>query len=126
MEICIGTGFGLVNGSCSNQGSKSKSDREPTPQGRRSFCGISGGRKMCGWNVPPPTVRHNTEASVTFLMECSCAGVKELSNPAFSYQKRSPLRELLNCCAMIQAKVGPTKPPTTGLSAIPPTKRSIS
>ncbi|KNC29476.1 hypothetical protein FF38_06679 [Lucilia cuprina] len=115
-----------AKGSCSSQGLISKSPKGGTPQGRRTLSGNSAGKKICGWKVPPPTARHKTDAKDTRRIECNWAGVKELSKPPFSYQNLSPLRELLNCCAIIQAKVGPTKPPTTGLSAIPPTNRSIS
>lgn len=46
-----------------------------------------------------------------------------MKNP---YQNRSPFRRFENCWAIIQAKVGPTSPPTTGLSAIPPVNKSMS
>ncbi len=37
-----------------------------------------------------------------------------------------PWRRFRNCWAMMQAKVGPTMPPTTGFSAMPPANKSIS
>lgn len=43
-----------------------------------------------------------------------------------TYQNRSPFLKLENCCAIMQANVGPTSPPTTGLSAIPAVNKSIS
>ena len=44
----------------------------------------------------------------------------------FSYQNRSDFLEIWNCCPRRQANVGPTTAPVKGLSAKPPTKRSMS
>ncbi|XP_031772855.1 uncharacterized protein LOC116414501, partial [Apis florea] len=56
----------------------------------------------------------------------SCPAVKPFSSREFSYQNLSPRRRLLNCWPIIQANVGPTKPPFTDFSAIPPVNRSMS
>lgn len=52
--------------------------------------------------------------------------VKELGQPPFSYQNRSPNLRSLNCRPMMQAKVGPTRLPGRGRSESPPDQRSMS
>lgn len=47
-------------------------------------------------------------------------------NKMFTYQNLSHFLSCLNWMAMIQAKVGPTRPPCSGLSLIPPGNRSMS
>lgn len=49
-----------------------------------------------------------TRASLIFRISFNCGGV---NTPAFSYQKRSPLRVLENCSPIKHANVGPTSEP---------------
>jgi len=82
-----------------------------------------------------------TPAIVLSLIVDSCLSVKADGSKKFSYQKRSPCRSffweillnyknkvitLSNCLSIIQLNVGPKKAPGKGLSASPPTKKSMS
>jgi hypothetical protein len=51
---------------------------------------------------------------------------EEAKGSSFSYQKRSPTRNLKNCSDIMQAKVAPMIPSPARCSEIPAGKRSIS
>ena len=61
--------------------------------------------------------------NVILRISANCASVNLMRGFPFSYQKRSHFRKFLNWMPMIQAKVGPTRPPWRGVSARPPEKR---
>ena len=57
---------------------------------------------------------------VIFLISASWASVNLMSGLLFSYQNRSHFLKFRNWIPMMQAKVGPTRPPCSGVSARPP------
>ena len=61
--------------------------------------------------------------NVILRISANWASVNLMRGLPFSYQKRSHFRKFLNWIPMIQAKVGPTRPPWRGVSARPPEKR---
>ena len=61
-----------------------------------------------------------TLAKVILRTSASWDSVNRMSGLPDSYQNRSHLRRFLNWMPMTQAKVGPTRPPCSGVSASPP------
>lgn len=65
-------------------------------------------------------------ASELFLISASCLTLKRINGSSVSNQCLSHLRSLENCSAIMQPNVGPTDPPCSGLSVMPPLNRSMS
>ena len=65
-------------------------------------------------------------ARVIFLICVSCASLKRMAASELSYQWRSHFFSFWNWIPMMQAKVGPTRAPWSGVSLRPPVKRSMS
>ena len=83
----------------------------------------SGMSKAARWMAETSSpVSQITLERVTLLISASWLSVNLTRGFPVSYQKRSHLRRLRNWMPMMQAKVGPTRPPWRGVSARPPEK----
>ena len=90
-------------------------------------------KNSCGWsNIDfwiSPTISQFSQTTfdrVNFRISFSWASLKRVEAASFSYQCRSHFLSFWNWIPMIQANVGPTKAPCSGVSLKPPVKRSIS
>ena len=95
-------------------------------QGTLGFKNGSGMSNMARWTlVTWSQLSQITFESVILRISASCASVNRIRGLPFSYQNRSHFRRFRNWIPIMQAKVGPTRPPWRGVSARPPEKGKI-
>ena len=90
-------------------------------QGTRGLRKGSGTSNMALWMCETwSQLSQVTLARLTFLISSSWASVNLMRGLPPSYQNLSHFLKFLNWIPMMQAKVGPTKPPCKGVSERPP------